>query len=73
MLDAYEALCDSFGHRRDSASLEKAWEIVTKLSGILPGTKSITDEGFLNKNFRVPRTSKNCHWSLPYRKLSKID
>ena len=58
MLDAYEALCDSFAHRRDSASLEKAWEIVTKLSGILPGTKSITDEGFLNKNFRVPDIQK---------------
>ena len=58
MLDAYEALCDSAGRERDSASLERSREIVRRLSGKLPGSESTDAEGFLSKEFQIPNVQK---------------
>ena len=58
MLDTYEALCESGGYERDSTSLKRSREIVARLSGILPEAESITDEGFLSKEFQIPNVQK---------------
>ncbi len=58
ILDVYEALCDSGGCERDSASLGKSREIVARLSGIHLGVNSITDVEFLNEEFGVPDIQK---------------
>ena len=58
MLDAYEALCDSDGRERDSTPLKKSREIVARLAGKLPEAESITDEGFLSKEFQIPNVRK---------------
>ena len=58
ILDTYEALCDLGDWERDPVSLEKSHEIVSRLSGMSHETSSITDEGFLNKEFRIPNIEK---------------
>ena len=58
LLDTYEALCDSAGRERNSATLKKSREIHARLSGIHPEDKSLTDDGFLNKEFELPNIHK---------------
>ena len=58
MLDVYDADCELGRRERDSASLKRSREIVARLSGILPEAKSLTDEGFLSKEFQLPNVQK---------------
>ena len=54
MLDTYEAFCESSGYEQDSASLKRSREAVGRLCRTVPESESITDEGFLNKDFQLP-------------------
>ena len=54
MLDDYEASCDLGDRERDTTSLTKAREIVTRLSGRSPEANSMTREAFLNEEFNIP-------------------
>ncbi len=58
LLDNYEASCDLNGRERDTVSLGKSREIVARLSGKSPETNSVSDEGFLNKEFEIPNLQK---------------
>ena len=58
MLDTYEALCDSAGHERDTASLAKSREIVGRLSGTPPQANYMTEEWFLKEEFDIPSIHK---------------
>ena len=58
MLDTYEALCDSAGRERDSASLAKSREIVARLTGTPPQANYMTDEWFLEGEFDFPSIHK---------------
>ena len=58
LLDNYEASCDLNRRERDIVSLRKSREIVARMSGKSPETNSVTDEGFLSKEFEIPNLQK---------------
>ena len=58
LLDNYEASCDLNRRERDIVSLRKSRQIVARMSGKSPETNSVTDEGFLSKEFEIPSLQK---------------
>ena len=58
MLDTYVAQCDSDGCVPVSTSIRKCREIVARLSGLPPEGESMTDEGFLSKEYQIPNVQK---------------